>query len=212
MNSPIFDRNLILRKFDGKEFTSDYFTNNLDRFIGHLSSRRGKIKRVLEIGSLEGRSAIFFLEFFPGCELVSVDINSPEIEARLFSNLKEYESRTRLIRKRSTIALDELRDEKFDLIYIDGWHSRQQVMIDALLTWPMLNVGGVMIFDDYLWTSGNSTEDRPIQAVEAFVALHRQALYVLTANYQVFVEKHSDFTDWSFLSFLDLMPEPKSKS
>jgi hypothetical protein len=36
-------------------------------------------------------------------------------------------------------------------LYIDGWHSAFGALADGVMSWPLLNVGGVMIFDDYLW-------------------------------------------------------------
>ena len=42
-------------------------------------------------------------------------------------------------------------DAEFDFIYIDSDHSPTAVLADAVLAWPLLKVGGVMIFDDYLW-------------------------------------------------------------
>ena len=44
------------------------------------------------------------------------------------------------------------KDKKFDFIYIDGDHVPHQVMLDALLSWKILKVGGVMGFDDYGWS------------------------------------------------------------
>ena len=40
----------------------------------------------------------------------------------------------------------------FDLIYIDGSHTAADVLTDAVLAFQLLRVGGVMIFDDYLWS------------------------------------------------------------
>lgn len=41
----------------------------------------------------------------------------------------------------------------FDIIYIDGGHNVLQVMQDFILTWPLLKVNGIMIFDDYILRS-----------------------------------------------------------
>ena len=42
-------------------------------------------------------------------------------------------------------------DGSYDIVYIDGWHSAFGAMADGVMSWPLLKVGGVMIFDDYLW-------------------------------------------------------------
>jgi hypothetical protein len=33
----------------------------------------------------------------------------------------------------------------------DGSHRARDVLEDAVLSWPLLKVGGIMLFDDYLW-------------------------------------------------------------
>lgn len=42
-------------------------------------------------------------------------------------------------------------NQKFDLIYIDASHDAVDVLADAILSFRLLKVGGVIIFDDYLW-------------------------------------------------------------
>ena len=46
---------------------------------------------------------------------------------------------------------DRIRKMKFDIIYVDGNHTAQAVMNDYVLSWPLLKIGGIMIFDDYLY-------------------------------------------------------------
>lgn len=39
-----------------------------------------------------------------------------------------------------------------DMIYIDGYHSREAVRADVLAWYPHLHAGGVLCGDDYAWT------------------------------------------------------------
>ena len=39
----------------------------------------------------------------------------------------------------------------FDLIYIDGDHSSEQVKIDLVNSWKVLKNGGFLVLDDYMW-------------------------------------------------------------
>ena len=39
--------------------------------------------------------------------------------------------------------------EKYNLIYNDGSHHSDDVIVDAFKAFEMLKVGGIMIFDDY---------------------------------------------------------------
>ena len=48
-------------------------------------------------------------------------------------------------------SLDALRDwsRPIDILYIDGQHEAPYVLLDFVLAWPFLNVGGLVVFDDY---------------------------------------------------------------
>lgn len=49
--------------------------------------------------------------------------------------------------------------QRFDLVYIDGSHYSHDVLSDAVLSFPLLKVGGHMLFDDYLWRGRFSRDD-----------------------------------------------------
>lgn len=55
-----------------------------------------------------------------------------------------------LIENMSDIALIDLYNKKIraELIYVDGDHSSAGVLSDMILSWKLLNVGGVMLIDD----------------------------------------------------------------
>ena len=38
-----------------------------------------------------------------------------------------------------------------DFIYVDGSHQAHDVLCDAILSFKLLRVGGIVCFDDYLW-------------------------------------------------------------
>jgi hypothetical protein len=40
-------------------------------------------------------------------------------------------------------------DNFFDVAYIDGLHTPLGILSDAVLVWPLVKIGGVIIFDDY---------------------------------------------------------------
>ena len=71
----------------------------------------------------------------------------------------------------------------FDLIYIDGDHSSEGVLLDGLLSWELLRPGGLLIFDDY------DSFGVPI-AVDAFVKMRAGELRVLWTSVQYIVRKH----------------------
>ena len=81
----------------------------------------------------------------------------------------------------------------FDMAYIDGSHFAPDVMTDAALCFPLLKVGGHMLFDDYMWRgieNGNDPLNGPKLGVDAFlnVFFHKMQI-VWSPNSQVVARK-----------------------
>jgi peptidoglycan/LPS O-acetylase OafA/YrhL len=152
-----------------------------------LEPYRSRIKSVLEVGSFEGQSALFWLNYFNKPKVTCVDIwDSPEIEARFDRNIR---SRARKIKSPSNLGLHYLSDERFDLIYIDGDHSRFQVMADTCLAWRLLRRGGIMIWDDYEdYMKGEI--DRPTPAIDASIkTMNDEIDWTRSTGNQLFARK-----------------------
>jgi hypothetical protein len=70
----------------------------------------------------------------------------------------------------------------FDLIYIDGSHQAPDVLTDAVMSFQLLRVGGVMIFDDYLWSMDKpGSQDvlkMPKPAIDAFINIFQRKMSV----------------------------------
>lgn len=125
------------------------------------------IERYLEIGVGEGHSMRWVLENLKPTEAIGIDPYIPKKrkeahayvrhERNMEANLAEWiENGTlTLIRKQSIDVLpkwlhSDLSDgEKFDLIYVDGDHQCFPCLMDCVLCWPFVRVGGIMIMDDY---------------------------------------------------------------
>jgi predicted O-methyltransferase YrrM len=60
---------------------------------------------------------------------------------------------------------------------------------DAVLSWPLLKVGGLMIFDDYLWNTDKPAGERPQMAIDQFLQERQQKHVLLHQEYQVIVQK-----------------------
>jgi cephalosporin hydroxylase len=76
-------------------------------------------------------------------------------------------------------------------VYIDGNHTAPCVLADAVLSFPLLVSGGIMIFDDYLWESKQRelTQTMPRIAIDAFLNVFENRLQVLHRGWQVAVLK-----------------------
>jgi predicted O-methyltransferase YrrM len=178
--------------FAGKEFRRDYVAARTIAWSALFKDLCGTTKRVLEIGSKEGRSALFWLEFFAGAHLTCVDLFDNEDAGRFDRNLAAYGPRLRKMVGTSIKALGSLREENavFDFIYVDGSHRRDDVMIDCLGAWRLLREGGVMLMDDYTWKPDNPDAERVAPAVDTFLAWHGDAEVILRSH-QVAVRKRS---------------------
>ena len=178
--------------FADKQFSSDWFVQNMPNWIGPLAKFRERPCEVLEIGSFEGRSAIFLLEYLRRCKLTCIDpFYSSDTERRFASNTADYTERLEVIKEVSVPALDKLRREQrqYQVIYIDGSHRRDDVLADSILAWPILSIGGVLIWDDRGWKTHLPSDERPEHAIDLFCAMFRSCFQVRHWGYQVIVEK-----------------------
>jgi predicted O-methyltransferase YrrM len=192
------------RWFQGKTFTTDWSSGNFVHWARILDRFRDRETRVLEIGSWEGRSAVFFLELLQKSRITCIDTftGGPEysgledavasIEDRFDVNLASYGDRVRKMKSRSVPALDQLGqdNEIFDVVYIDGSHARDDVLMDSILAWRLLTPNGICMWDDYTWGLPDvPSARRPQHAIDAFLDLHSDELQVLETSGQVMVEK-----------------------
>lgn len=158
---------------------------------------------ILEIGSFVGASARLFLTLLPEARIVCVDPFTGDlhggddyngdvatIEARFDAATAPFGDRVQKIVSRSVPALDAMGEQgrRFDIVYIDGSHVHDDILVDSLLAWPLLNVGGLMMWDDYRGGASWPRRQRPKHAIETFLALHRDHR-VVHARYQLFALK-----------------------
>jgi len=82
----------------------------------------------------------------------------------------------------------------FDFIYIDGSHIGTDVLLDAVLSFRLLKIGGVIAFDDYLWPAKDKDLTKvPKLAIDSFVNLFSSKLSIFNAPiYQLYIKKISD--------------------
>ena len=82
----------------------------------------------------------------------------------------------------------------FDFIYVDGSHLGPDVLCDAVLSFRLLKINGVMAFDDYLWPSASKSLTRvPKLAIDSFINLYSEKINIFNAPlYQIYIKKISD--------------------
>jgi predicted O-methyltransferase YrrM len=192
--------------FAGKSLTTDWTSPFFSLWASLLAPRRDEALGVLEIGSWEGRSAIFFLQYLKRCRLTCIDTFAgsaehalrpnwaealPHIEERFDSNLAEFGARVEKIKSASSRGLAGLLTEnrRFDLVYVDGSHHSADAQADAVSCWPMVRDRGIVIFDDYEWTLFPDEIDRPKLGIDAFLSVRNDQYCVLHRGYQLIIEK-----------------------
>jgi predicted O-methyltransferase YrrM len=183
--------------FAGKDFTTDWVTNRAPVWAQILTPMRQEKLEVLEVGSFEGRSTIFWLEYLPESVVTCIDTFQgttryhDDVEGRFDRNTVAYGSRARKIKSASAAALAGLLAEgaRFDLTYIDGSHFRDDVMVDCLLAWGMLRASGVMILDDYELDSHKKSAERPHDAIDTFLGWRAGEIDVLHRGNQIIIRR-----------------------
>jgi len=186
-------------------FSTDWITNHVPQWTKVLAHLKDKPNvRGLEIGSFEGRSAIWFLENIlthPSSGIVCVDIFASEYEINFDQNMRHFGPKVQKIRAPSQLALRRLETGTYDFAYIDGSHTSKDTLIDAVLTWDLMKPGGIIIIDDYLWENAkeelNNAAFTPQLAINAFLNVFEPYADIIERGSQVIVRKRSDINKQS---------------
>lgn len=208
----------------GYEFTSDWFSSNEP--IWRALTNMEKPARILEIGSFEGRSVCWMIEtcgIERPLEIHCVDTwaggiehqpggplaqSMPDVERRFHHNVEVAKAKVPhpveivMHKGYSQLELAKLISEGksgyFDWVYVDGSHEAPTVLSDAVLSFQLTRVNGVIIFDDYLWFLGESGSqdsfNMPKPAIDAFVNIYQRKLLVFrnAPVAQLYMRKMSD--------------------
>lgn len=150
------------------DFTAadDWFSHNIDIWKSLTHHVQSASPRALEIGSWEGRSAVFLLTNLckAAGEVVCIDhfdmLDTPGGCARfdrINRNLTLAGGKFRVLDEFSVPGLMMLLEEEmlsetpgFDWIYIDGSHEASDTLLDGELVWRLARKGSIVIFDDYV--------------------------------------------------------------
>lgn len=199
------------------EFTQDWFSEHVRVWEQLLAE--WKPSKILEIGSYEGRSTCYLIETVGAIEDLEVhcvdtwqgsaehggvDMSAVEQRFRrntsLAAGLVEHAVNLVIHKKASELGLAELiasgHASSFDLIYVDGSHRAPDVLSDAVLSFHLLRIGGLLVFDDYLWSleapGSQDPLNMPKPAIDSFVNIYQRKLQILPAHLdQLYVQKLS---------------------
>lgn len=179
------------------QFTGDFFSWNISHLIPLLAEFKDRGSRILEIGSYEGMSLVFFFQHLAPEVITCIDpyVNLAEAEQRFLGNMARFADAKRIQRLKlpSWSGLGRLLEdgqvESYDIVYVDGSHHAHDVMLDSILAWRLLRPGGIMLHDDYLWKQRDDPLQQPMIAVNAFLELVAGQYELLYLGYQIAFRK-----------------------
>ena len=117
----------------------------------HLIIKVSKIKRVLEIGTFTGLSTLSMALALPeDGEITAVDKDkNTSKKANEFFKKANQDSKISMIVKSALEALMEIRDKKYELIFIDADKMNYKKYYEIAL--KLLDKEGLIIIDNVLW-------------------------------------------------------------
>ena len=182
-------------------YTQDWFSYNvkyLSRILYKYDLQKKKLN-ILELGSFEGLSTVFFLTTLRYSNIYCVDpfIDFEENKDKDFNkifenfkyNTKKFQDRIRLSKSTSDYFFENIKNEQFDLIYIDGNHRAENVFKDAKNSFKILKHEGFMIFDDFLWDYYSEINSNPIGAIKKFISENFFNIKIISIGYQLVIQK-----------------------
>ncbi|MEM7770652.1 MAG: tetratricopeptide repeat protein [Cyanobacteria bacterium P01_A01_bin.37] len=174
------------------QFTQDWFTHNIPIWLPLLQEWINIPNiHALEIGSFQGMSACWLLDTVlthPTACLTSID---PGVQPEFTINLAKTGADHKVTQHvgNSHVVLPKLSPETYTFIYIDGCHLASHVKQDGFLAWPLLKPGGLLIFDDYLWSDPHYPGQDPKQGIDEFLDTIHHHIQIVHHGYQVIARK-----------------------
>ena len=192
-------------------WTNDLPENSIADFFAVIDyiNKTQKPKKILEIGTFAGTSAIKLVELIKNADITVIDmwedynesggvegtvdkIKENHIEQIFYKNI-EKSGLHHLFTVKKGNSFDVLLDlnkknSKFDVIYVDGSHTLLDSYTDILLSFELLEKGGVLIIDDVPFNKEDSMNS-PLEGVKYFVEKYGRRIRILKNGYRLFIEK-----------------------
>ena len=181
-------------------FSNDWFSHNITTWVSIFKNEVNSNKEldILEIGSYEGASAVFFLKYFKTSNLQCVEtfqgseehknLNFNKIKKNFYNNTFFFKERLKVFEGTSDDFF--LQNKRFfDIIYVDGSHEFSNVYKDAFNSFNVLNQNGIIIFDDFLKKYYKDLKKDPIIAILNFISKHKKNIKILNVGYQIIIKK-----------------------
>ncbi len=125
----------------------------------HLIIKTSNIKNALEIGTFTGLSALSIALALPdNGKLVALDNNEKTNKVAInFFNKANQGHKVKTITKPALESLEELKNNKFDMVFIDADKMNYKEYYERSLN--LMDKGGLIIVDNVLWHGEVADED-----------------------------------------------------
>lgn len=146
----------------------------------------GGRKRILEVGSAIGYSAVRMAEANPNAEIRTIEINP---EAAAFAR-RTFESaglsgRVRLTEGDANEVLPQLAEsgERFDMIFVDAAKAQYNSFFEPCMT--MLDTGGLLVSDNVLYKGMTATDELVLHRKRTIVKRLREYVAMICSHPQL---------------------------
>ena len=163
--------------------------------------------KVLEIGTYTGISLINIVKLIPNSVGYGIDlwssynendllsnIDNLKIELSFYKNIKTEGMKGRVFGIKgdsSKVLMDMVvKNNMHDFIYVDGSHLMLDCYLDLILSWKILNKGGILVIDDYTYNTDDTNKlVSPFEGVNHFLKKYYSEYNLLNKGYRVFLQK-----------------------
>lgn len=180
---------------------------NFEKF---LSQYAGQPLKCLQLGAYTGDATDWLFKNLlthPDSSLIDVDtwegsdevqhkpLNWDSVEEYYDARNKDRIESGQLIKYKGTtdeFFASDLGKSRFHFIYVDADHTAAQVLKDGINSLYRIVPGGILAFDDYMWSQSRGFWNDPKPAVDAIWLCHYDKVHALQVGYQVWLQKDRD--------------------
>jgi len=174
-------------------------------FENHLSEYKNKKIDCLQIGAYTGDATEWLFNWVlthPEATLTDVDtwegsdeevhkeMDWSEVEQIYTERHKSKIESNNLIKVKSTSDnFFSSNTKQYDFIYVDGNHMASAVLKDGINSYECLKQGGILAFDDYMWSQYKGPAFDPKPAIDSILLCYDGSFEVLEIGLQVWLRK-----------------------
>jgi tetratricopeptide (TPR) repeat protein len=164
-------------------FSQDYFTFAIPVWQEQLKELAGKPQlQVLEVGSFEGISSCWLLDRIltdPSARLTCIDQEFSPIFDRNLDRASAAKKVNKLDGHTHNLLAALPKEFYHAIILQDRLKETQHTKQNAFLSWPLLKVGGIIIYKGYGWKNASQPNWQPKEGIDSFLETVKEKIEIL---------------------------------